>query len=65
MRGTAEAEEAETTRVAGHAEGAIADEPRTEQRRRLPIVEIAGEAEDVAGVGDGVRGIAAVDAGSP
>ena len=61
VRSGAETENAEACGVAGHAQRAIADQPRAHPRRELGIGVSAGQRERVACVGDGVFRVAAVD----
>ena len=58
--GGAEAPDAEPTCVAGHAQGAPADQAGAEQRGGLGVAVAVGQGEAVGGVGDGELGIAAV-----
>ena len=60
VRAGAEAVEPEALRVAGHAQRAVADEPRAQQRRGLEVAEALGQREGVARVGHGARRVAAV-----
>jgi hypothetical protein len=59
--GGAEAEQAEALRVAGEAEGPVADQARAQQRRGLQIGVSVGHGEAEALVGRGVLGVAAVE----
>ena len=61
VRRRAEAVDAEPLGVARHAQAAVADQPGAQQRRRLGVAVAAGERKAVAGVGDRVLGVAAVD----
>ncbi len=58
--GGAEAPDAEAARVAGHAQGAVADQAGAEQRGGLGVAVAVGQREAVGGVGDGELGVAAV-----
>ena len=49
------------SRVAGHAQRAVADQPGAQQRRGLGVAVAVGQRKAVARVGDGVLGVAAVD----
>src|SRR5690606_10360909 len=61
VRRGAEAVDAQTLGVARHAQRAIADQPGAKKRRRLVVRVVAVDRKAVAGVGDRVLGIAAVD----
>ena len=61
VRRGAEAVEAEALGVAGHPQGAVADEPRAQQRRGLEVRVAVGDREAEALVGDRVLGEAAVE----
>ena len=58
--GGAEAPDAEAAGVAGHAQGAQADQAGAQQRGGLGVVVAVGQGEAVGGVGDGELGVAAV-----
>src|SRR5262245_61507178 len=60
MRGGAESVDADAARLAGHAIGAVADEPGAHQRRSVDIAVALGDLERVAGVGDDIFRVAAV-----
>src|SRR3989442_423946 len=53
--------DARTDERAGHAQGAVADQPGAEQRRRLRVRVLLRDREAEALVGDGQLGVAAVD----
>src|SRR6185437_15456013 len=57
----AEAVEPEACRVAGHTQGAVADQAAAEQRSELLVGEFVGKGEAEALVGDGQLRVTAVD----
>ncbi len=61
MGGGAEAVDADPLGVAGQPQGAVADQPGAEQRRRRDIAEGRVDREAIALVGDRQLGIAAID----
>ncbi len=60
MSGRAEAVDAEPLRVSRHHQRPPADQAGAQQRRDRNVVAVFAERKGIAGVGDGVRGEAAV-----
>src|SRR5262249_11960324 len=59
--GGAETVDPDQPRIAGHAQGSVADEAGAHQRRRLDIAVTLVDRKAIALVGDGQLGIAAID----
>ena len=60
VRRRAEAVESDARGVAGHAQRAVADQSRAQQRRGVHVIDACGQREAVVGAGNGVLRIAAV-----